>query len=234
VSAPSAIVLQAFGVEGPAHRLTGGQGTSWAAGNLVFKPDHGPLHEWLGDALAGLTPDGFRLATPIRARDGAWVVEGWSATRWAQGHEPDYATVSTWQQILSAGRAFHRAVARLDHPAFLDTRDDWWATADRAAWGEQAIAYHPEWVVRLRVSVWAMGRHVSVDRVVFEGVGHGWAPGEVPGCAARPDVSMIVVQRRDRFARFGDDSEAALGTQGVAGCWWLIRVRWTMIWWGGV
>ncbi|MFF0380742.1 hypothetical protein [Actinoplanes missouriensis] len=36
-------VLQAFGVDGPARPLAGGQGTSWVAGELVFKPDDGVL-----------------------------------------------------------------------------------------------------------------------------------------------------------------------------------------------
>jgi hypothetical protein len=66
-----------------------------------------------------VTPDGFRLAAPVRARDDAWVVEGWSATRWVQGEEPDRPTV-------------------------LDTRHDWSARADRAVWGEHAIEYRPE------------------------------------------------------------------------------------------
>lgn len=141
---PSLIVLHAFGVEGLARPLKGGQGTSWAAGDLVLKPGGGLLHEWLVDAFADVTPDGFRLASPVRARDDAWVAEGWSATRWVQGEEPDYSTVSTWPEILAAGRAFHRAVAHLDRPTFLDTRNDWWAQADRAVWGEQAIQYRPE------------------------------------------------------------------------------------------
>src|SRR4051794_9347008 len=75
---PSLIVLPAFGVDGPARPLPGGQGTSWAVGDLVLKPDGGLLHEWLGEAFADVTADGFRLAMPVRACGGAWAVEGWS------------------------------------------------------------------------------------------------------------------------------------------------------------
>jgi uncharacterized protein (TIGR02569 family) len=110
----------------------------------VLKPDGGLLHEWLVEAFADVTADGFRLAMPVRARDGAWAVEGWSATRWVPGEEPDYSTVSTWREILAAGRAFHQAVTHLDRPDFLDTRQDSWARADRAAWGERAIQCRPE------------------------------------------------------------------------------------------
>ncbi|MEU8238859.1 hypothetical protein AB0C07_11475 [Actinoplanes missouriensis] len=137
-------VLQAFGVDGPAQPLAGGQGTSWVAGELVFKPDGGVPHAWLADVGAGVTAEGFRLPEPVRAGDGSWAVQGWSATRWLRGADPDYSVVSTWQEILTAGRAFHRALAHLGRPAFLDARQDWWARADRAAWGERAVRFLPE------------------------------------------------------------------------------------------
>lgn len=158
---PPSTVLRAFGVDGPARPLAGGQGTSWAAGDLVLKPDESAVHEWLADAFADVTCNGFRLAAPVRTRDGAWVVQGWSATRWVQGVEPDYSAVTTWQEILTAGRAFHRAVAHLGRPTFLDKRQDWWAQADRAAWGERAIRFLPEFAAlarRLQDALEPLGR----------------------------------------------------------------------------
>ncbi|MEV0565117.1 TIGR02569 family protein [Dactylosporangium sp. NPDC050588] len=154
-------VLHAFGVDGPARPLAGGQGTSWSAEDLVLKPDGGALHEWLAAAFADVTGDGFRLAAPVRTRDGAWAVQGWSAMRRVQGTEPDYCAVSTWQEILSAGRAFHRAVAHIVRPVFLDTRQDWWAQADRAAWGERAVRFLPEFAAlahRLQDALEPLGR----------------------------------------------------------------------------
>lgn len=148
---PPLTVLDAFGVSGPARLLDGGQGTSWAVENLVFKPDEGPLHEWLASALADVTPDGFRIAQPVCTRDGAaWVFRGWSATRWVEGSKPDYSAISTWQDILAAGRAFHRAVAHLGRPDFLDRLQDWWARADKAVWGEQDIWFRPQFAAVAR------------------------------------------------------------------------------------
>jgi uncharacterized protein (TIGR02569 family) len=147
---PSLTVLRAFGVNGPARLLDGGQGTSWAAGDLVLKPDTGPLHEWLAGALANVTLDGFRLATPVRTADGGWICHGWSAARWVEGSEPDYSTVSTWQRTLAAGRAFHRAARHLSRPDFLDTRQDRWARADRAAWAERPIRFRAEFAAVAR------------------------------------------------------------------------------------
>ena len=185
---PPLTVLRAFGVKGPARPLAGGQGTSWAAEDLVFKPDGGPLHEWLAGALADVTPDGFRLAMPVCTRDGAWVVEGWSATRCVQGSEPDYSAVSTWREILTAGRALHQALAHLDRPAFPDTRRDWWARADKAAWGERAIRFLPEFAAparRLQGALEPLGRPQIVHADLTNNV--LFAPGLPPAII---DISL--------------------------------------------
>jgi len=137
-------VLRAFGVDGPPQPLVGGQGHSWVAGGLVFKADDGPVHEWLAEALADVVADGFRLAAPVRTRHGAWSCDGWSATRWVEGSEPDHAEASTWIEIVQTGRAFHSAVSHLTRPACLDAPDDWWALADCAAWGEIGIKLRSE------------------------------------------------------------------------------------------
>ncbi|MDI6104753.1 hypothetical protein QLQ12_39800 [Actinoplanes sp. NEAU-A12] len=137
-------VLRAFGAPGPARPLPGGQGTSWRAGDLVLKPESGPVHEWLGEVLDGLSGEGFRVAAPVRTGDGAWSHAGWSATRWVEGEPPDYTAEQTWLGIIEAGRAFHRALAHLRRPGFTGTRQDWWARADRVAWQELAVPLRPE------------------------------------------------------------------------------------------
>jgi len=124
-------VLRAVGVEVDARRLPGGQGMSWMSGDVVLKPGGGPVHAWLGEALAGLVPDGVRLALPVPSRGGSWTVEGWTATRFVEGSEPDYSARSTWVRIVEAGRAFHSAVAHLARPGCLDARKDPWTLACR-------------------------------------------------------------------------------------------------------
>ncbi|WP_328471129.1 hypothetical protein OHA21_06430 [Actinoplanes sp. NBC_00393] len=136
-------VLRSFGADGTPRPLAGGQGTSWTAGDLVFKPEDSTAHAWLGEVFAQVKQDGFRLAEPVRARDGAWAHDGWTATRLVAGSAPDYGSARTWQEILTAGRAFHRAVAHLPRPGFMDERDDPWAVADRVAWGERTMRFHP-------------------------------------------------------------------------------------------
>ena len=136
--------MRAFGAVAPPRRLVGGQGSSWISGDVVLKPAGGPVHDWLAEALEDVSPDGFRLATPVRTRLGTWSWAGWSATRWVEGSEPEFTMLPAWLRIIEAGRAFHRAVAHLGRPDCLDRRDDRWAVADRMAWGERALSIRPE------------------------------------------------------------------------------------------
>ncbi|SHN44652.1 hypothetical protein [Cryptosporangium aurantiacum] len=170
---PSQTVLHAFGVREPPTPLTGGQGASWRAGDLVLKPDAGPLQEWLAAALPHLTAEGFRVAMPVASRDGAWQYQGWSASQWIDGVEPDYSAVSAWQAILTAGRAFHRATADLPRPRFLGDRQDWWARADRAVWGERTIRFRREFADlarRLQDALRPLGRSQIVHADLTQNV----------------------------------------------------------------
>jgi hypothetical protein len=139
VTGPSPTVRAAFGVA-DARPLVA---PTWRAGDLVLKPetDHG-LQAWLGTAVAGVERRGFRLGEPVPALGGSWVVDGWGASRWVAGAPvPEIGpTPERWRTALEAGRAFHRSVARLGRPAFIDHRDSWWARADRRAWHEAGPA----------------------------------------------------------------------------------------------
>ncbi|MCO8269370.1 hypothetical protein M1L60_02060 [Actinoplanes sp. TRM 88003] len=129
-------MLRDFGVEGVGRALDGGQGTSWLVGGLVFKPEVPAVVE----GLDRIREDGFRLAAPCRTREGSFESHGWSATRWVAGCSPDGA----WRDVVEAGRAFHRAVAGIARPAFVDERQDWWARGDRVAWGERDVVFRAE------------------------------------------------------------------------------------------
>ena len=141
---PSESVLRAFEAGSRPLQLPGGQGTSWKAGGLVLKPSDGPVHQWLGEALDGLVSDGVRVAMPFPSSNGTWTVDGWGATSFVPGSAPDLSQPSTWLGVIAAGRAFHRAVTHIRRPAFVDSRDDPWAVADRVAWGERPMRFVPE------------------------------------------------------------------------------------------
>lgn len=145
MTGPSAEVLDLFAVPGPATPLPGGQGRSVVAGDLVLSPDRDPaVQQWLCPLLARLAvtmdsrphrrPLDLRIAVPVPARDGSWVVDGWAASR----YEPDTVTTRDLDVTLAAGRVLHAELASWVpvRPAGLDARADRWAIAERVAFGE--------------------------------------------------------------------------------------------------
>ena len=130
-AAPPDGVLEAFGATGPARRLAGGQNGTWRSGEIVLKPAESAVEaNWRCGVLDTLpeSPD-FRIARPVRARDGGWLAGGWEAARFVAGA----ADPRRVDDVIVAGAAFHRAVAEVPRPSFLDTRTDPWAYGDRLA-----------------------------------------------------------------------------------------------------
>ncbi|MFH8484890.1 aminoglycoside phosphotransferase [Streptomyces longisporoflavus] len=136
---PGRDVLDAFRLAGSAVRLPGGEGASVRVGDVVLKPavPDSEFAEWLGDIMASIQEDGFRVARPLRAVTGAWSYGGWTASHFVTGTEPDHFAAPRWLEVVAAGRAFHRALAGVPRPCFLDRRRDGWATGDRVAWQEE-------------------------------------------------------------------------------------------------
>lgn len=130
VEHPSQRVLNAFGVSGEPERLPGG--SAWRRGDLVFKPVADRAHAlWLANTLSGLILPGLRVARPVRARDGRWIVGGWSAARYLTG-QPEHR----YDEVVSAALKLAQAMAGLPRPPFLARRQDLDGLADRIAWGE--------------------------------------------------------------------------------------------------
>ncbi len=114
---PSDEVLDLFAVPG-AVPLPGGHDRSVVAGDLVLTPGRDlAVQEWLSPLLARLAvtmdsrpsrrPLDLRIAVPVPARDGAWVVEGWAACR----YEPGSVATRDLDVTLAAGRVLHAELA---------------------------------------------------------------------------------------------------------------------------
>lgn len=138
---PSDAVLAEFGVlathrEEPLN-LPGGRGLTWRAADIVLRPSSGDGETlWKANILAHLPhTSAFRTPRPIPSASGGWTIDGWEAWHWLPG-QTDETRVT---DVLAAGAAFHRAVADLDRPDFLDAAVDPWARSDRIAWEEEDI-----------------------------------------------------------------------------------------------
>lgn len=131
--APPLSVLREFAVDDLPVRFSTGRGRTWAAGAAVLKPVEDEAEaSWTAELAASVEQRGFRLARPIAARDGRWIVDGWSA--WTR--EAGEQTTTRWPELLAAAAAFHEAVAGVSKPEFIERRSDRWRVADRIAWGE--------------------------------------------------------------------------------------------------
>jgi uncharacterized protein (TIGR02569 family) len=143
VPSPPGHVLAAFGVAGrKPTALGGGQGTSWRAGDLVFKPaDVGPDElAWQAGVCPQITCDGFRLSQPQATSHGALCVDGWCAAQYQAGRHK----VRRWAEIIAVGARFHAGVREIPRPPFLDSRSSPWAISDRVAWGEIPASDFPD------------------------------------------------------------------------------------------
>lgn len=145
-------MLDLFATAGPVRELDGGQGGSVVVGDLVLSPGRDPrILDWLNPALARLAVDldtrprrALRIAVPVPARDGSWVVDGWGASR----HEPKTTTCRELDVVLATGRLLHGELDSLFRTKpRLDDRDDRWARAERVAFAPD-VARELESVVR--------------------------------------------------------------------------------------
>jgi len=127
-------ISRSFPLPGPLHRLAGGEGRTYRAGDIVYRCESRIAEAaYIADVYDMLPASGFRLSRPIRSLQGAWVSpEGWSAWSYVPGRA---ATPTDVPGVIPAIHAFHRALAELPYPAFLATKDTPYTRADAAAWG---------------------------------------------------------------------------------------------------
>jgi putative hydrolase of the HAD superfamily len=199
---PPRAVLDAFGAAGDPDRgltpvgaqpapaealrpLPGGQGSSVLAGPLVLKPhaaEHLAEARWSAEVVERMAGRavGFRVARPVRARDGALFVEGWGATEFLEG-ELRGVGPADWPALFEAGRAYNEALCDLPRPEMLDLRTHRWALADRVAFG----AAYPDPVPAARLLLETLLRQRRPSREPAQII-HGDLAGNVLFSPGRP------------------------------------------------
>lgn len=143
---PTEHVLDMFAVPGDTEPVPGGQHESVRAGDLVLSPGRdASTRDALSPRIARLAVDldtrrgrdhrDLRIAMPVPARDGSWVVDGWAATRFEPGAVPLTDLVAT----RAVGAVLHAELARHVPDPGLPHREDRWARAERVAFGEASV-----------------------------------------------------------------------------------------------
>lgn len=156
-------VFAAFAAIGDPVWLSGGEGPAWRVGDLVFKRALGEEEwPWLGEHLPSVREDGFRLALPVPASDGRWVVGGLCAQTWLAGAHP---TTPRWDEVLALCERLHAAMRHLPRPPFLEERTHPWAIGDRVAWSEMPSPVDHAFLERLL----AIRRPVALPSQVIHG-----------------------------------------------------------------
>ncbi|WP_040797906.1 TIGR02569 family protein [Nocardia higoensis] len=134
---PPEHVRSTFGLRGIAPVYLGDWEGGWRCGDVVLTPvaDHARA-AWSARVRETLRVDGLRLARPVRATDGRYVVSGWRADTYLPGTpQPRH------DEVVSVSLRLHKATAVLERPRFLAqppiapwVEVDIFVAADRAAW----------------------------------------------------------------------------------------------------
>ncbi|MBM9465784.1 TIGR02569 family protein [Nakamurella leprariae] len=133
MSAPPGHVLAAFGSPTDAGAWSDGPGVAgWRCGDLVVVPvrtGSAVQAAWTSGVLDQLDVPGLRLARPVRASDGRWVIAGWRAQRVVTGDpEPRF------DDLIAVSLSLHDALSRLPEPRFLRDRTGAVGLADHLTW----------------------------------------------------------------------------------------------------
>jgi uncharacterized protein (TIGR02569 family) len=132
---PTDLAIAAFDVRADAlRRLPGGSGHVWTDDRVVLKPvGCVPEHAWVCEVYAEWASADVRVPEPVAdVRGRGWSADGWGAHVFVPGRDADL--LGELDRVREASAAFHRGLADLPRPAFMDTRDDPWAFGDRLAW----------------------------------------------------------------------------------------------------
>lgn len=88
---------------------------------------------WNAELFNRVKEDRFRVAKPIRAANGSWVVNGWTAEQFLEGK---HATISDLPNVIDAAIHFHEALAGTPLPEYRKKEQSKYTRADEWAWGE--------------------------------------------------------------------------------------------------
>jgi uncharacterized protein (TIGR02569 family) len=148
VTVPPVEVLEAFSASGEPTLMSGGQGRTWRAGDVVLKPVEDVVeHAWVAEVYDAWPSEEVRVPQPLRAGD-AWSFRGWGAHVLVPGETAQVGDDPAW--FRATHDAFHDAVAALERPSFLDDRDDAWSYGDRVAWEGAALDGAPRTVALIQ------------------------------------------------------------------------------------
>ena len=130
-------VAEAFGVNSEISLLPGGVDLkTFRSGNTVLRylgNNNQEAGNWNAELFNQIKEDGFRVAKPIKAADGLWIVNGWVAEQFLEGR---HASIDDLPLIINAVNKFHKALVGIPFPDYRKHEHTMWDRADEWTWGE--------------------------------------------------------------------------------------------------
>ncbi len=174
-------VATAFGVARKAQALAGTEGRTYRVGTVVLRTGvDGTALLWKIGVLRHIQGDGFRVERPIPARDGRWIVDGWTAWTFLEGQS---ATPTDAAVVYRGTQALHEALAPIPYARHLAEA----GPADREAWDEAPVPTQlPAQIAPALRKLAALRRPVAglQDQVIHGDLNYHnilIAPGQAPG-----------------------------------------------------
>lgn len=162
---PSKQIFYAFGIEDSPLLLEGGEGTTYKAGGFVLKPvDNIVEANWRAELMESIVEDGFRLPRPVRSKNNRWVEGGWCVYTFIEGKE----VKNRWEEKINISRQFHKSLANVARPDFIDKASHPWAIADKMIWGNLPMQY-AEWLRPTMSKLESLLKPISLKNQLIHG-----------------------------------------------------------------
>lgn len=130
-------IAEAFGINPEITLLPGGADLkTFRSGSIVLRylgNDAQEAGNWNAELFDHIKEDRFRVAKPIKTKNGLWIVKGWVAEQFLEGRQ---ATEDDLPSIINAVSKFHEALDGISLPNYRKQEHTVWDRADLWAWGE--------------------------------------------------------------------------------------------------
>lgn len=162
-------VASAFGISEKVALLPGGFDLkTYRSGDIILR-NLGDKEEeagiWHAETFDKLQENGFRVAKPIRASDGSWIVKGWVAEQFLEGR---HATKADIPAIINAANHFHEVLDGIPLPDYRKKHPTMWDRADKWAWSEVPDDIDPE-LYALALELQKLKKPVSLKDQLIHG-----------------------------------------------------------------
>ena len=162
-------VAAAFGVSPDISLMPGGVDLkTFRSGNIVLRNLGTHSQEagvWNAELFSNVKEKGFRVAKPIKAHDGSWIVNGWIAEEFLKG---SHATKDDLPVVINAITQFHKALIGITLPDYRRKELTIWDRADQMAWGEIPKDIDPQ-LYKLAIELDVLRKPVAVSNQLIHG-----------------------------------------------------------------